>query len=470
MFYHSGQLIVYIFLDPVAAAMFKIGNSLELPAPEVIKSSNRCNLAVDIWSLGWTLLEMTTTKPPWTQYEGKGELPVVSGNGRWNAVEPLGGNELPTKTSSLGSIMGDREPINRVQLNVMIKDHTARIMVTTFGGLAQGLLSLGPNEAVITRWIGYSNSDSGVAFDLILVSPSLFAEERYHSLDSLKASSPTFGSTGTAFGVSNAPVFGKESAFRASSMAFFALLLLGLQLLLLILQVPMISEHLDSGPAFGQSSSAFGNNPLDLLDLEHRVLLLVSIQRLQENADRRSTIVMRILVKLKISYHIRLSSYMLEAGRVGKRSRVDMPVLVVVIDRLDNIVDLQQMLSNTTYKRSAGNGYNQPNSFPFSKLVLQSSTRLWFPLYFFSPIHTKSHDFLTFFAAVALFAHLLPYTMPYRLFFSLYCSGVCSSVFPLSSVPFSKPIRSLSIAAIVAAPPKSKKVEDLKSGFATQIS
>ncbi|XP_043716092.1 mitogen-activated protein kinase kinase kinase YODA-like [Telopea speciosissima] len=39
-------------------------------APEVIRNSNGCNLAVDIWSLGCTVLEMSTTKPPWSQFEG----------------------------------------------------------------------------------------------------------------------------------------------------------------------------------------------------------------------------------------------------------------------------------------------------------------------------------------------------------------------------------------------------------------
>ncbi|KAK3419240.1 hypothetical protein EUGRSUZ_H04962 [Eucalyptus grandis] len=39
-------------------------------APEVVMNTNGYNLAVDVWSLGCTVLEMATSKPPWSQFEG----------------------------------------------------------------------------------------------------------------------------------------------------------------------------------------------------------------------------------------------------------------------------------------------------------------------------------------------------------------------------------------------------------------
>nr|XP_043617947.1 mitogen-activated protein kinase kinase kinase YODA-like [Erigeron canadensis] len=57
---------------PACALSFK--GSPYWMAPEIIKNTTGSNLAVDIWSLGCTVLEMATTKPPWSQYEGVAAL------------------------------------------------------------------------------------------------------------------------------------------------------------------------------------------------------------------------------------------------------------------------------------------------------------------------------------------------------------------------------------------------------------
>lgn len=37
---------------------------------QVVMSQNGYTHAVDVWSLGCTILEMATSKPPWSQFEG----------------------------------------------------------------------------------------------------------------------------------------------------------------------------------------------------------------------------------------------------------------------------------------------------------------------------------------------------------------------------------------------------------------
>jgi mitogen-activated protein kinase kinase kinase 3 len=53
-----------------SSSMLSFKGSPHWMAPEVVMNTNGYSLPVDIWSLGCTILEMATSKPPWNQYEG----------------------------------------------------------------------------------------------------------------------------------------------------------------------------------------------------------------------------------------------------------------------------------------------------------------------------------------------------------------------------------------------------------------
>ncbi|KHN25694.1 Mitogen-activated protein kinase kinase kinase 2 [Glycine soja] len=107
-------------------------------APEVIKNSNGCNLAVDIWSLGSTVFEMATTKPPWSQYEGVAAMFKI-GNSK----------DLPAMPDHLSE---DGKDFIRqcLQRNPVHRPSAAQLLLHPFvkkATLGRPILSADPSEA-----------------------------------------------------------------------------------------------------------------------------------------------------------------------------------------------------------------------------------------------------------------------------------------------------------------------------------
>ncbi|RLM58725.1 mitogen-activated protein kinase kinase kinase YODA-like [Panicum miliaceum] len=93
-------------------------------APEVIMNSNGYSLSVDIWSLGCTILEMATAKPPWSQYEGVAAIFKI-GNSKDIPDIP---DHLSSETKSFLKLCLQRDPAARptaAQLmdHPFVKDH-----------------------------------------------------------------------------------------------------------------------------------------------------------------------------------------------------------------------------------------------------------------------------------------------------------------------------------------------------------
>ncbi|KAG2561626.1 hypothetical protein PVAP13_8KG169204 [Panicum virgatum] len=94
-------------------------------APEVIMNSNGYSLSVDIWSLGCTILEMATAKPPWSQYEGVAAIFKI-GNSKEIPDIP---DHLSSEAKSFLKLCLQRDPAARptaAQLmdHPFVKDHS----------------------------------------------------------------------------------------------------------------------------------------------------------------------------------------------------------------------------------------------------------------------------------------------------------------------------------------------------------
>ncbi|XP_048320331.2 mitogen-activated protein kinase kinase kinase YODA isoform X2 [Ziziphus jujuba] len=107
-------------------------------APEVIKNSNGCNLAVDIWSLGCTVLEMATTKPPWSQYEGVAAMFKI-GNSKEPPVIP---DHLSEDGKNFVKLCLHRNPQNRPAASQLL-EHP---FVKSASPLERPIVSAEPSE------------------------------------------------------------------------------------------------------------------------------------------------------------------------------------------------------------------------------------------------------------------------------------------------------------------------------------
>lgn len=78
-------------------------------APEVIKNQNGYDLAVDIWSLGCTVLEMVTAQPPWSQYEGVAAMFKIGNSKELPAIPDY----LSEEGKNFVKLCLQRNPVNR---------------------------------------------------------------------------------------------------------------------------------------------------------------------------------------------------------------------------------------------------------------------------------------------------------------------------------------------------------------------
>ncbi|KAK6924251.1 Protein kinase domain [Dillenia turbinata] len=110
-----------------SSSMLSFKGSPYWMAPEVVMSTNGYSSAVDIWSLGCTILEMATSKPPWSQFEGVAAIFKI-GNSKDIPEIP---NHLSNEAKSFIRLCLQRDPSARPTALQLLDHPFVRDQTTT---------------------------------------------------------------------------------------------------------------------------------------------------------------------------------------------------------------------------------------------------------------------------------------------------------------------------------------------------
>ncbi|CAL9120042.1 unnamed protein product [Musa textilis] len=118
-------------------------------APEIIMNGSGYNLSVDIWSLGCTVLEMASSKPPWSQFEGVAAIFKI-GNSKDIP-------EIPDHLSSEGKdflkLCLQRDPMARPSAAQLMEHPFVRDQITTNAAKFNAIRDTLPSSANRTRMV-----------------------------------------------------------------------------------------------------------------------------------------------------------------------------------------------------------------------------------------------------------------------------------------------------------------------------
>ncbi|KAK9665479.1 hypothetical protein RND81_14G114700 [Saponaria officinalis] len=147
-------------------------------APEVIKNANGCSLAVDIWSLGCTVLEMATTKPPWSQYEGVAAMFKIGNSKELPAIP----DHLSEEGKDFVKLCLRRNPLDRPSATELLEHRFVKNAVP----LERHVVSPEQSDASIgianrMRGIGHERIRSGLDTEILAAHSSRASPTRPHS-------------------------------------------------------------------------------------------------------------------------------------------------------------------------------------------------------------------------------------------------------------------------------------------------